>query len=272
MYNSDMENRLIENQNSSQNNFRRFENASSVASRKNAFLGASVGWFSYATAIAFVSAIVLLLFFPKALDYLQRNPFIGLGLALGLLVLIFIEFIVGPKMNFWAQLVIITLSMMLLGIVLLSFALVELLGTFATGSSIEYPALAKTFGVILLPIVILSIMAILAYFDLIKIKFVYAIIIFLTISFFFIFILSAFIFNSWINALFPSIGFALMISYMAFDWWLITRYNKAFNATVSNDSTRKEFMKLTIYFGFKLAYDYIYALVYLIKLVRLAKN
>ncbi|EIN14840.1 Hypothetical protein, predicted transmembrane protein [Mycoplasmopsis agalactiae 14628] len=272
MYNKVMENRLIENQNVNQKNFRRFERASSVASRKNAFLGASVGWFSYATAIAFISAIVMLAFFAKALDYLQSNPFIGLGLALGLLVLIFIEFIVGPKMNFWVQLVIITLSMILLGIVLLSFALVELLATFSTGVSIDNLAIAKTFGVILLPVAILSIMAVLAYFDLIKIKFVYAIIIFLTISFFFIFILSVFIFNSWINALFPSIGFALMISYMAFDWWLITRYNKAFNASVSNDSTKKEFMKLTIYFGFKLAYDYIYALIYLIRLIRLAKN
>nr|WP_307923407.1 hypothetical protein [Mycoplasmopsis bovis]QUE42848.1 hypothetical protein HYD84_00075 [Mycoplasmopsis bovis] len=162
--------------------------------------------------------------------------------------------------------------MVLFGIVVLSFAIVELLETFAKGAQNINLPLAQTFGVIIAPIVIMAIMAILAYFDLIKIKIAYALTIFIFISFLFIWIISSFIFSSWLYSLIPAFGFALMVCYMAIDWWLISRYNKAFNATVSNEATKKEFMKLTIYFGFKLAYDYLWALIYLVKLIRLAKN
>lgn len=267
-----MENRLIENQKSSQNEFNRFNRATSVVSRKNAFLGASVGWFSYSTFVAFISAIVMLVFFSHALVFMKQNIFLALGLSFLLIIFIFVEFIVGPRMSFWTQLVIITLSMVLFGIVVLSFAIVELLETFAKGAQNINLPLAQTFGVIIAPIVIMAIMAILACFDLIKIKIAYALTIFIFISFLFIWIISSFIFSSWLYSLIPAFGFALMVCYMAIDWWLISRYNKAFNATVSNEATKKEFMKLTIYFGFKLAYDYLWALIYLVKLIRLAKN
>nr|WP_307918016.1 hypothetical protein [Mycoplasmopsis bovis] len=72
-----MENRLIENQKSSQNEFNRFNRATSVVSRKNAFLGASVGWFSYSTFVAFISAIVMLVFFSHALVFMKQNIFLG---------------------------------------------------------------------------------------------------------------------------------------------------------------------------------------------------
>nr|WP_307938632.1 hypothetical protein [Mycoplasmopsis bovis] len=64
---------MIENQKSSQNEFNRFNRATSVVSRKNAFLGASVGWFSYSTFVAFISAIVMLVFFSHALSIYEAK-------------------------------------------------------------------------------------------------------------------------------------------------------------------------------------------------------
>ncbi len=98
-----MENRLIENQKSSQNEFNRFNRATSVVSRKNAFIGASVGWFSYSTFVAFISAIVMLVFFSHALVFMKQNIFLALGLSFLLIIFIFVEFIVGPRMSFWTH-------------------------------------------------------------------------------------------------------------------------------------------------------------------------
>nr|WP_307909482.1 hypothetical protein [Mycoplasmopsis bovis] len=110
--------------------------------------------------------------------------------------------------------------MVLFGIVVLSFAIVELLETFAKGAQNINLPLAQTFGVIIAPIVIMAIMAILAYFDLIKIKIAYALTIFIFISFLFIWIISSFIFSS--LTLFINSCIWLCFNGLLYGYWLMT--------------------------------------------------
>ncbi|MBZ4226978.1 MAG0110 family membrane protein [Mycoplasma tauri] len=242
----------------------------SSTKRKNAILGLSICWFIYAITIAFITAIIVITFANAFFKSIQNNlpAIITLVIAfIVFLICMIVEHIHGPRLNFWVQFTLITISMIGLGFFLLSGALIILLDTYNKDFN-NFAAISKTILVVLAPLLFMALMGLLAYYDKIKINLLYSFLMVVGIGMIFIFILSFFVWNSWLNAVFPVLGFALVCGYMAFDLWLITRYNKAYARTQSNSPLlSKEVNRLVIYFGFSLAYNYIIALYYLARII-----
>lgn len=240
--------------------------------KKRSITGASLLWFVYSIVIAFTSAIVTLVL-TKNINFsseADRPWIIAVGaVSLITLVLICVEMFMGARLNFGVQLTLITLSMIGFGFAVLSFGLKALVITvFERSANDSALTIMKILGVLFLPIAILGVIAILEHYNKIKIKLVYTLIIMIFISMLFIYFMSFFIMRNWISAVYPMLGFTLMMLYMAADWWIISKYNKAYEKTQTDDElVRKHIIKVSIYFGFKLAVDYIWAIMYLIKFI-----
>lgn len=248
------------------------EQKSLKKARQNTFLAGSIIWFIYGTIIAFVSAIVTLFVIKntKTYEMLTTNYIFMIIFSCVTFIAITIEFFVGPKMNFWLQLFVVTISMIGIGVVVLSVGLFNLVLAFSPGDNVNSTlVLIKILSIILAPLLLMGLFGILGMYDLIKVNVWTIASIIFAIGFFFIFFLSFFVFNSWIRALFPALGFMLMLCYMALDWFCITKINKAYNMTIQRDDMlKKEMFKLSLYFGFRLSFDYIYMLIYLIQIFK----
>ncbi|WP_051590820.1 MAG0110 family membrane protein [Mycoplasmopsis felifaucium] len=233
----------------------------------NFILGASIIWFFYGITIAIVSAICAL-FVMKAINFnFDKSWMTILYISIPTFIIVFVYSAMGPRMNFFAQLVMYTLSMIGLGISLFAGVFVKLVFSFSgylKTSQSNFYVIAETLAVFIIPLIGLLIIGVLAYFDKIKMKLLNTILILLGVSLFVVFLFSFLIFNSFMAALFPVIGLALMMCYLALDMWTITRFNKAYKETMNKTTELNQMIfRHCIYFGFRLAYDYVLAVFYL---------
>ncbi|WP_029513452.1 MAG0110 family membrane protein [Mycoplasmopsis primatum] len=236
---------------------------------KNALLGASLGWFCYALFIALISSITAIYFYESFIFLL--NKFILLFL-IPMIVIGIVELFWGPKINFWVQIILITVLMICIGILVLSFALIELIKLLSASTINDesgYLLIVKTMAVILAPTFLLAVLSIFIYFNLFKQKILWAFLTAFLLSLLAIFLASFFIWNSILAGIYSALSLALVSLYLAIDWFVIIKTNEAYSKlTQHNKSTDKFFRQTTIYFGFKLAYDYILVLIYLIRLLK----
>lgn len=230
---------------------------------KNALLGAALLWFGYSLLIAFVTAILTLVYIEPISQFFDKHLYGWLAIGLVTLAITCVCLWVGNKMPFWALLIFVTLSMIGIGFSVLSLGLYEALHTFNWKGM---------FLVLLIPAGAIILFGLLARFNLINMSIVWVTILICLGIMFVVFIVSFFVMNYWLYALYITLGLVVTFLYMAVDWYLIMRFNKEMAYYVDNSEKEKAVIKIGLYFGVRLALDYIYAFLYLIKLFELGKK
>ncbi|WP_084489761.1 MAG0110 family membrane protein [Mycoplasmopsis lipofaciens] len=221
----------------------------------NVFLGATILWFAYAMMIAILAAIIVFANANTIGKFFISRPIIWIVAGIVGFVLLMITFFMGHRMNFWILLPLVTIDMIFLGTVVLGTALLYALSNFDW---------LKTFAVFFIPIAVMMLMGTLAVFNIIKLDKLWVAALIISITLLVLMIVSFFVLNETMYMLYVGLGFILICLYMGIDWILIIKLNQTYKSDFLTKDTISEILRISLFYGFKLAYDYIYAVYYLI--------
>lgn len=231
--------------------------------RRNSFLGYTLLWFAFCMTISFGTAFVCTLYMEKIAGYFANNV---IGWIIGgilTIILLFVYMFLGPRMHIGVSIPMVMIIMMGFGLFALSIPLYYAKETMAWW---------KLYLVLFLPAGFMFIMGALAATNKVDLSKIWIPIIAVAVTMLILGIVTWFVFSKYLVALISALGVLLMALYMGFDWYFISKYNKVYNNFMNDEETKKEMIKLSLFFGFKLAYDYIYCVLYLIRLFSNMKN
>ncbi|QSF13937.1 MAG0110 family membrane protein [Mycoplasma sp. Mirounga ES2805-ORL] len=233
--------------------------------QQSSIIASSLIWFGYCLAIAFgTAALINTTLFTPFLSFLLNNVEILITMSVGAIVLLFVTFFFGMRMNFWVLLPIVTFLMFWFGIG-------------ALGALLQYAAQninwSVLFLILLVPAIITTVTGFLAFYNKINIANLWVPMITLAISMLIVGLLSFFfLFSKFLYTVYLLLGVALMVIYMAFDWFLIIKFDSVYKRLDPESQSKIKVAQIGLFFGFKLAYDYIYLTIYLIRIYLAFKN
>ncbi|TQC51489.1 hypothetical protein E1I18_02275 [Mycoplasmopsis mucosicanis] len=172
--------------------------------------------------------------------------------------LILVILLAGPRMKSYILAPLVAISLFLLGFLDLGYVLVR----FASEPF-------KIAGIFFIPAVAMIVIGALAAADKINITKVNILIAIIMPIFLIFVVVSFFVSNR--NVIFTIIsgfGFLLVILYMFIDWWFIFSFNKYYKSLDDENRTTELAARYSIYFGFKLTFDFVYAITYLASFLR----
>lgn len=231
---------------------------------KNKLLASAFIWFGYSMFIAFLTGIITTYAISWKTDTIGTAG-IAVMLTFGILgvISLFIELFFGWRMNFYVQLVFVTFGMMFLG-----FTVVSLIILFTVANkTVEYLLYS-----ISIPMLLFILFGFLSYYNKIKIKPVYILLIIMAIVMLISTIVGFFVFSRWFEMFYVTLSVFIYSLILLIDIYMISNANRYFNEQMNTKNTNKEIMKLSIYFGFKIAYDCIYLIYYLFRIFIELKN
>ncbi|WP_036437914.1 MAG0110 family membrane protein [Mycoplasmopsis gallinarum] len=237
-------------------------NLKNIKSRGTSILfGASTLWFSFFVGLIFIgSSFTKLVFTTNNTAALITYIISGIFSS----VFIFVLLIWGRKINFWVLLPLssvlsLSLGFSVLGPILFSFLL--------TASAY------KLLGILGIATALFILIGILGYFNLLQIQKIWPFLLIVASAMFILFITSFFIVKSWVISLYGLLGMFLGIVYLMFDFALINNesaYVDGFlNSEIGNQKSNHhlEIARISLWYGFKLAYDYLILVYYLIRII-----
>ncbi|QBF34674.1 hypothetical protein EG856_01930 [Mycoplasmopsis phocirhinis] len=213
-------------------------------------------------AIGLIVAILGAITFTTTFSYISQNalslPFLIVGSIIDFILVMIILFI-GPKMKSYIIAPLATISMFLVGYFTLGYIF------HFTDVSQD---IVKLIAIFFIPAAAMLLMATLAYFNVIKLNKILPVSLFVLITLFILILVSWFSSQQLIFTLISALGFLLTVLYMGIDWIIIIKFNRNFKNLSPEQQSNSELVKWSIYFGYKLAWDFIYAVVYIYQLFR----
>lgn len=197
--------------------------------------------------------------FTLNISYLLSNTwsvFVYIIAAVLSMALLFAILITGPFWNVYALGIFSAISMFFVGFLTLGYVF----NRFLTLQVETW----KILSVLFIPAAVMMLTGTLAYFNLINFKKVWIILILLFITSIIIALTIFFVSNrNLVYALYSLVACAIFAAYMAVDWYLITRFNKKYKELGNEFLSLKKAIKMSMYFGFKLSYDYVMIVYYI---------
>ncbi|UUD35208.1 Bax inhibitor-1 family protein [Mycoplasmopsis caviae] len=231
--------------------------------RKNTFLGYTLLWFTFCMVISFTTAFAATYNMVTVVNYFVNHYYSWILGGVLTIALLFIYMFLGPKMHLGISIPIVTIIMMGFGLFALSVPL------YYAKYTLDW---WKLYLVLFLPAGFMLIMGTLAATNKINLSMLWVPLIVLFVAIITLSIVSWFVFSDWLVSLISGLGVLLMVIYMGIDWLLINKFNKVYSDFINTEETKKEMIRMSLFFGFKLAYDYIYCVLYLIRLFSNFKN
>ncbi|AIA29750.1 hypothetical protein MCAL160_0109 [Mycoplasmopsis californica HAZ160_1] len=222
----------------------------------NKVIVGSIIVFALNLILAIAAGMIFVNFFAKSTKIFIPVFTISLILEI-ILVIIFFAF--GLRMPIYISIPYTAITSIVLGIFILSAI------SFSGLGSININLLLAS---LFIPLVAMLILGTLAYFMKINVTFLSIVISVLLVTTLVFLIVVWFVSRSWATTMFSFLGLALMLAYMALDWYLIVKFNNNFKSYENQEQSKLLWLKYSIYFGFRLFYDYIYAAYYIYNLFR----
>ncbi|MCS4536711.1 MULTISPECIES: MAG0110 family membrane protein [unclassified Mycoplasma] len=213
-------------------------------------------------AIGLIFAIIGAITFTTTVKYLPQSIFSFAFLLTGSIInfiLVMVIMLVGPKMKAYVLGPLASISMFLVGYFVLSYVFY-----FSKPSQ----DLIKLIAIFFIPAAAMLLMGVLAYYNLIKLNKLLPISMFVLVTFIILVIVSWFSSGKLIFTLVSAFGFLLTVIYMGIDWIIIIKFNHNYKNLSPDAQSNAELIKWSMYFGYKLAWDFIYAVVYISELFK----
>lgn len=240
---------------------------------KLGFKGATLLWFGLFFILAIAGAFLMAFYGPDVVNYvytlsLYTQIFIIAGSLATLFIIAMITMIFGYKFKWWLLLIFASILSLFVGGIVMLIAFAGL--AIANDNTIDISVAWKFTVLLFIPASAFIFSGVLSSINRLNEKFIYVLI---SISFFALLIsitVGFFIRRNWLDVLILSIAFILMYLYIIIDMYYIHKLSKHFKNPDNAD--KKEFLRLSIFFGFRLFYDYMVALYYAFRLYSYIKG
>lgn len=175
--------------------------------------------------------------------------------------LLFAILITGPLWNVYVLGIFSAISMFFVGFLTLGYVFNRFL-------TLEVETW-KILSVLFIPAAVMMLTGTLAYYNLINFKKVWITLILLFITSIIIALTIFFVSNkNLVYVLYSLVACAIFAAYMAIDWFLITRFNRKYKELGNEFLSLKNAIKMSMYFGFKLSYDYVMIVYYISRIFK----
>ncbi|MBU4689652.1 MAG0110 family membrane protein [Mycoplasma zalophidermidis] len=217
--------------------------------RNNKIIGGSILSLAFFIIVALAGGILYNYIFDISLQLWVILAGTLLDFALIIIILVF-----GHKMKAYILGPLASISMFLLGFYGLGYGINQF---------VSNHELIKLTAIFFIPAASMVLIGALAYFNVLKINKITPIMITLFITIIVLMLVSWFSSHQLIFTIISGVGFLLTLCYMAIDWLIIIKFNNNFKKLTPEQQSVGELIKWSIYFGYRLAFDYIYAFIYL---------
>ncbi|KKB26755.1 hypothetical protein MM26B8_04370 [Mycoplasmopsis meleagridis] len=230
---------------------------------KKTLFSSSMMWFAIDLIIALVSGFIFSSITP-IVNFVYNTIAGSITIIVAAVVLIVLLFVFNSQRNKYkvkSMIVTSIISMILLGFTVL----MSVCYAIKINTSLENPSFLL--AVFLIPAAFMFFMGLIGALNLIKIKIVYPLMIIAFLALLISSIVSWFIFNNTLEIVIVCLGIVLTALYMAIDWFIMLKTNKKLNEMLDSEYKRKEILVSGIYFGLHFAFDYVYMLAYIARLL-----
>ncbi|WP_029608671.1 MAG0110 family membrane protein [Mycoplasma simbae] len=231
-----------------------YKTINTKAKEANKIISGSILSFAINLILAILGGIAFLLFTKTTNGTYKFEPISFMIATVLSIILIFTVMMWGPKMKVWVLAPLTTASMLLIGYTILGIVFL----TYEIDGNIW-----KLMTLFFIPTAGMLIAGTLAFFNKINIGKISTVAIFGSIFLFIFAIVSWFVTSRILFTLISTLGIALVFLYMMIDWYIILKFNKHFNTLEPESQSKSEVAKWSLYFGYRLSYDFVIAISYL---------